>query len=56
MNCCFSWVGPAALLVNLLVAVPISRWGPRRENRRGSLIFGIIALAGLAAAVFSLER
>jgi hypothetical protein len=35
-------------VVNLLVAIPISRWGPRPDNRRATLIVGILGAVILA--------
>lgn len=52
----FNWVGPAALVVDLLIAIPLSRWGPRRENRRGTLVAGTIAVAALGGVLIALAR
>lgn len=50
----FNWVGPSALVVDLVVAILLSRWGPRRENRRGTLVVGSISLAALACMLIVL--
>jgi SSS family solute:Na+ symporter len=45
----FQWEGPLALAVALAVAMGMSRWGPRRENRRASV--RVAAVAGLVLAI-----
>jgi SSS family solute:Na+ symporter len=50
----FQWVGLGALIVDLLVAIPISRWGPRRDDHRRTAVVGAIGLLMLAGAVFIL--
>lgn len=55
----YHWIGPVTLAVNLLVAIPVSKWGPRRADRRGSNrvgIVGLIILVGLVTLIISSAR
>lgn len=52
----FQWVGLGSLVANMAVALPISKWGPRRDDHRGTAIVGIIGLLVLIAALVVLLR
>lgn len=49
----FQWIGPAALAVDLLVGIAVSRWGPAR-GRPSTAIVGAAGLALLGALGFAL--
>lgn len=44
----FQWIGPASLAVNLAVSVALSRWGPARDDRRRTMVAGLVAATMLA--------
>jgi len=46
----FQWMGAGALVANLVVGLGLSFWGPRREDRRGSLVVGVVG-AGLLVLI-----
>jgi len=52
----FQWVGLGSLVVNMAVALPISKWGPRRDNHRGTAIVGILGLLVLVAMIILLLK
>jgi|APGre2960657468_1045069.scaffolds.fasta_scaffold08182_2 SSS family solute:Na+ symporter len=47
----FLYIGAVGLFFNLVAGYLVSRFGPRSENVRGSLIGGVILFGGLAVAV-----
>ena len=50
----YHWIGPVTLAVNLIVAIPVSKWGPRRADRPESIRWGIIGLIILGGVVTAL--
>jgi len=53
------WIGPITLTINLLLAIPVSKWGPRRADQRGSIrvgMIGLIILGGLTTILTSPAR
>jgi SSS family solute:Na+ symporter len=38
----FTFIGPSALIASLGIGWLVSHWGPRRENERGALIWGVL--------------
>jgi Na+(H+)/acetate symporter ActP len=38
----FTFIGPSALIASLGIGWLVSNWGPRRENERGALIWGVL--------------
>jgi len=58
-NISYHWIGPLTLLINLLVAIPVSKWGPRRADQRGSTrvgMIGLIILGGLTTMLITAAR
>jgi len=43
----FQWLGPCSAIVNLVVALAVCRYGPRRGNFKGQLAVGIMGIAVL---------
>lgn len=41
----FTYIGPGALITSLVVGGLISRWGPGRDDRRGTAIWGAVGAA-----------
>jgi SSS family solute:Na+ symporter len=50
----FQWLGLGSLVANMLVAIPISRWGPRRDNRRGTMLVLVSGLLLLGVGLLLL--
>jgi len=50
----FTYIGPCSLIASLATGWLLSRWGPRRDNRRGSMIWGIVGTALILGFAFQL--
>lgn len=40
----FQWLGPCSALIDLSVALIVCRYGPRRENKSGQIITGVVGM------------